>query len=172
MTDLARKAKEWLERTIELHENVKKLERQIKYLESRINHSVSSYGYTSGKADLITRQQAHEDALLDLSDKREKHEQQYNELVKQELITINVLSRLSNSIYTNILIDRYIEHIKWKDIIDSSRYHYSKSQIFRYYDLALDELGKLLTSEEPRAIIETEKELIEHRERLHKTETD
>ena len=163
MTDSAFKAKKWLNRTIELHERVKKLDREIKILENRINHPVSSYGFNgTGQTDPMTRQQQREDALIEYSDKKEQFERVSRELSKQELITIRVIDRMSNYIYAAILLDRYVNHNKWDEIIESNNYHYSRAQIYRYHNYALDELGQLITSEEPQAIIEAESSIKDH----------
>lgn len=163
MTDSAMKAKKWLNRTIELQDRIKKLETEIRILENRINHPVSSYGFNgTGRTDPLTRQQQREDALLEYSEKKEQLDSASHELVKQELITIRVIDRLSNPLYAAILLDHYVNRYTWKKIINDNTYHYARSQLFRFNQKALDELGYLITSEEPQAIIEVEREIKDH----------
>ena len=157
MTDNAYHAKEWLEHLGDLYDKARKTERVTEDLRDRINSAVSSYeNIGSGRADLIVRQQQREDRLLDYSVKRAQFEREYLQFVRQEFIVMNVLERMRDRRKALILFDRYINRIGWNDMLKLKRYELKRSSLLRLHRQALEELAELLTTEEPRAISETE----------------
>lgn len=153
MTDAAYKAKLWLEQLSDFYADAEKTRREIELIESRINCAVSSYEHTgAGRADLIVRQQQHEDALLNYSVKREEYERKYMRFVKQEFACMILFEQLGNRLHGLILFDRYINRIKFDDMPKLKRYEIKKRQIYRTFTDALEELAPLLDKEEPQAI--------------------
>ena len=157
MTDAAYKAKLWLEQLTDLYADAEKTRREIEVIESRINCAVSSYENTgAGHADLIVKQQQHEDALLTYSEKQTEYERKYRLFVRYELAAINLLDLMPDYFHSALLIDRYINFLKWEEIEKIYKDEYKKSQLFRLHALALEEFAPLLDVEAPRAIQEAE----------------
>ena len=158
MTDEAYKAKEWLNRTIDLYNQAEKTAREVRNVEDRINNSVRSYENDgSGRADLIVRQQHREDALIAYSEIRAKYEREYMKFVRQELITIKVLERMKNKRAANLLLMRHINHMSLDKIAASGAFDLKRSQLYELYKKALEELAPLLKREEPNIIRDVEK---------------
>lgn len=167
MTDKAYQTKKWLNRLIDLYDRAEKIRNQINVMESYINNAVSNYENSGrGRTDLIVRQQQREDALLTYSMKQAEYDKEYMKFVREELITINVLDRMENRRHAVLLFDRYINRLKWEDIIKSKRYDMKKSQLLNHHTQALEELALLLATEEPRAIQETDKAIHTALERI------
>lgn len=157
MSDEAYKAKEWLERLGELLEKAEKIEKELYIMEAHINNAVGNYENNGrGKTDLIVRQQHREDALIAYSAKRAQYEKEYFKFVKEEIITLNVIERMSNHLHAAILIDRYINRLTWDKIVKRKNHTLKKAQTFKHHVEALEELSKLLKTEEPRAIRKAE----------------
>lgn len=172
MTNEAYAAKQWLYRLFDLYDQAEKTRHEIEDLESRINNAVSNYeNIGRGQADLIVRQQQHEDALIDYSIKKEQYENEYYQFIRQEMATLNIIDRLSDYTHRAILIDRYINRSNWKTIEKLYSHHCKRSQLFRLHKNALEELAGLLTTEEPKAIEEADKALQEARARLNNQQT-
>ena len=153
MTDEAYKAKEWLERLGELYARAEKIEKELCIIADRLNKAVINYENAgSGKADLMIRQQQHEDALISYSDKKAQCERAYLKFVKEEFITIDVFESMRNKTHVALLFDRYINRMTWQDIIKLKKYELKYTQLHRHHRKALEELAAVLPSEEPRAI--------------------
>lgn len=162
MTESAYKAKEWLNRTIDLYDKAEKTAREIKLIESRINKAVMNYESAgSGSADPIVRQQQHEDALLEYSEKMAKYDKEYLAFVRQEFITIYVLDSMKNRRAANILFMRHISRYSIKEIAKDGTINLKESQLYNLYKSALEELAPLLITEEPKAIKEVEEQIRE-----------
>lgn len=163
MTDEAYKAKTWLNRTIDLYQQAEKTENALKLIESRLNSAVANYENTgSGSSDLVVRQQRHEDLLLDYSMKKEQYEREYMRFVRQNLITMNVLDRMENRLHSSILFARFINRYSFKEIEKKNFFNLKRSQLYNHYNEALNELGLLLTTEEPKAIQKAEETIKKH----------
>ena len=153
MTDSAYQAKEWLNRLIDLFEKSEQTKQALIFLESKVNNAVANYENTGrGKADLIVRQEQHEDLLIAYSIKREQYEKEYMEYVRQEFITMNVLERMKNRRHAQILFGRHINRMTIDEMEKSGRYGLKRSRLYSEYRQALDDLGQLLKTEEPQAI--------------------
>lgn len=163
MTDAAYKAKNWLNRLIDLYDTAEKTRRAIEVCESRINNAVSNYESTGrGRTDPIVRQQQREDALIQYSELKAKYERQYFEFMRQELITINVIDKLPDDRARALLIDRHINRTSIAAMEKGKFYNLKRAQLFRLYNEALELLAPLLETEEPRAILETDKYIKKH----------
>ena len=157
MTDEAYHAKEWLESLEDLHYQAKKTERIVEEIASRINNAVSSYeNVGSGRADLIVRQQQHEDRLLDYSMKREQYDREYFAFVRQELIAYRLFDRMRNSFHVALLMNRHINLYKWSEIEKLYKDRYKRRALTRHYQQALEEFYPLIQKQEPVAIQEVE----------------
>ena len=157
MTDEAYHAKEWLEVLDDLYYQAKKTERAVEEIASRINSAVSSYeSIGSGRADLIVRQQQHEDRLLDYSMKREQYDREYFAFVKMELVAFRLFDRMKSGLHAGLLMNRHITHMKWSEIEKLYKDRYKKRSLIRHYHLALEEFYPLIQTEEPVAIQEVE----------------
>jgi len=163
MTDAAYKAKNWLNRLIDLYDTAEKTRHEIEVIESRINNAVSNYETTgAGRTDPIVRQQQKEDALIEYSELKAKYERQYFEFMRQELITINVIDRLNDSRASAILLDRHLNRRSINEIAKKNYYNLKKTQLHRIYNEALEMLAPLLETAEPQAIQETDERIKEY----------
>lgn len=160
MTDAAYKAKNWLNRLIDLYDTAEKTRRAIEVCERRINNAVSNYENTgAGRTDPIVRQQQKEDALIEYSELKAKYERQHFEFMRQELITINVIDRLNDPRASAILLDRHLNRRSINEIAKKNYYNLKKSQLHRIYNAALEMLAPLLETAEPQAIQETDERI-------------
>lgn len=173
MTDAAYQAQEWINRTVELHEEIKKLNTAVKINESIVNNAVGKYQTTGrGKVDPIVLQQQREDALLEYSMLLDKVEKAERKLVKEELITVKVLEQMKNRLNAAILFDRYLNRITWGEMVKTHRFGLGRAQLFRKHAEALEELSGILNTDKIKEIPSiVEKEMQETRKKLRQQAT-
>ncbi len=163
MTDEAYTAKTWLNRTIDLFDQAEKTRTELLQIESRLNPAVSNYDNSgAGKSDLIVRQQRYEDLLIAYSEKKEQFERERLIFFRQELITMNVLDRMENRLLSSILFARYINRFSLKEIEKKNFFNLKRSSLYNLHNEALEELSKLIATEEPRAIQKAEETIKAH----------
>ena len=173
MTDTAYQAQEWINRTVELQEEISKLKNAVKICESIVNNAVGKYQTTGrGKVDPIVLQQQREDALIEYSMLLDKVEKAESKLVKEELITIKVLDQMQNSLNATLLFDRYLNRITWGEMIKTHRFGLGKSQLFRKHAEALEELSSILNTDKIKEIPRiVENEMEQMRKKLRQQAT-
>lgn len=148
MTDRAYRAQNWLLRAEDLEQERERKYNALLFLSDKVNKCISSYEQT-GRRDLISAQASHEDLLLTYSEKSAELERITNQLSYEHVITMKVIERLPKVIYRIVLFDRYINHIKWRDMPKLKRYDVKLSQIHNYHREALDALGAILENTNP-----------------------
>lgn len=166
MTDAAFKAKNWLNRLIDLYDKTRTTETAIEIIKSRINSAVSNYENTGrGQADLIIRKAQKEDSMIEYSIKCEQYEKMYFEFMRQELITINVIEKMQNRRHASILLARHINRKSMKAILKENNFKLERTQLYKMYYEALEELAMILEREEPQAIEQADQTIKEIRQK-------
>lgn len=146
MTDSAYQAKEWMERLSDLYGQTQKTARIVDILSSRINSTVGNYeSFGRGKTDLIVKQQQHEDALLDYSEMVSQYEKEERQYLRETARTRRVIEKMGDPDLIALAIDRYINLMKWEDIVSAE--HVSRAEAFRIHDRMLNKMAEVLKTE-------------------------
>lgn len=110
-------------------------------IEQKINYrdKLNSWGVGQYDAEHVssrTGENTSESKYLEYTILSEEIEKKIDEYLFQNRRTEDVIAKVSNNLYRNILFDWYINHDKWNEICKS--YNYGKSQLYKIRQKALD----------------------------------
>jgi len=155
MTDEQYQAKNWLMRIHDYASKVDAERRTLEMLKHRLHRGVTNYEGFTGRRDPMTAQAAHDDALIEYSMQAERLEQAEREYIAVMDTTREVLEALPIK-YRALAIDRYINGLKWQELIKI--YNYSNAQVHRLNNDILTHVAEVLNIKKtPLTITKTQK---------------
>lgn len=138
MTEEQYFVKEWLNRLYGAEQVIEALERK----REAIVCSMSGIGkYDDSFIPANTGENSSETKLLNYSELSATIEKKRQELTEGDMVTLRVIDTLGgkdSEIMKAILIDRYLNHLQWSQVIENQ--HYEKSRIMDLHIMALDRL--------------------------------
>lgn len=143
MTDSEFIAKEWLNRSFSSAREVEALNRRLERLMNSIAGGVANYNPSGAQIDGVSKREAAEDRLCEMSELKATIEKRLVALDKLDDETLKLINRLSDADERTIAIDRYINREKWNTI--SKRMHYSDREIFKIHSRLLRHVYHELT---------------------------
>ncbi len=145
MSDEAYYAKEWLSRTNDITEEIEAEKRLLLKIKEKLEGGVRSYDNIGSSHDQDASRKRHEDLLIQYSMQSDRIDQKEKDYLKELSLTRSIIDKLKNPIHRSIAVDRYINGMKWKDILNS--YHYEQRQIFKIHEKLLEEVSRIALSD-------------------------
>jgi len=131
----------WLSR---MWDNEAQIEKKIEYREKLNSWGVGQYD--SEHVPARTGENTSESKYIDYAILSGEIEKKITEYLYQNRRTEEVIAKVSNTLYSNILFDWYINHKKWQEMCKT--YSYAKSQLYKIRQKALDAVAPFVPKEE------------------------
>ena len=130
MTLEQEESKLWLNRTYKEFEVIQTMKTKLETVRASVNKAVNPMGAreTTGNADL-NPQEKKLAAMIDLETNISEREAV---LFEADIVTLDVINKLSNLREQVVLIERYVNHKQWREI--EKAIHYGHAQTFRIHD--------------------------------------
>lgn len=144
MTESEEKAKEWLNRnyvdSLELEALKRRLERMQSDIEKvckpiKLREVQEGLGFGNNQ----------EDKMADYMDMSGDLSNRYLQLLRKDGETLRVINKLDSQIYRTILIERYVNRLKWDQVL--KHIHIDRSTLFRYHLQALSAILPFIPEE-------------------------
>lgn len=147
MTEREEKAKAWLNRNFGKAMEIEALKRSIERMESDLERSVKPLRLKEVQEKPAGNSQEERMAeYLDLSSEVEKKKLMLDRADKE---TMRVIEQVEGSVLRTILIERYVNRLRWKEMVN--RIHFEQSRLFDYHRQALDAVLPFIPEEAKRS---------------------
>ena len=129
-------AYKWISRTLTSDKEIKVLEEKLLRLETDINNCVKPMEKSEVQNGSSSNSQ--EIKLAEYSDLRNEIQTRISKLQSDDMKVLSAIRKLEDASERVILIERYVNRKKWKDIYDEV--YMSKTTCFRHHEHALEEI--------------------------------
>lgn len=134
MTEREEQAKAWLNRNYGMALELESIKRRLEKMQSDIEKVCKPIKLREIQESHSGNSQ--EDKMADYLDISEDLGKRYFELMAKDGVTLQVINKMDSPILRTILIERYINRLKWSKV--AIIMHLEERQIMRYHVQALD----------------------------------
>ena len=134
MTEREEQAKAWLNRNYGMALELESIKRRLEKMQSDIEKVCKPIKLREIQESHSGNSQ--EDKMADYLDISEDLGKKYFELMAKDGVTLQVINKMDSPILRTILIERYINRLKWSKV--AIIMHLEERQIMRYHVNALD----------------------------------
>lgn len=134
MTEREEQAKAWLNRNYGMALELEAIKRRLEKMQSDIEKVCKPIKLREIQESHSGNSQ--EDKMADYLDISEDLGKRYFELMAKDGVTLQVINKMDSPILRTILIERYINRLKWSKV--AIIMHLEERQIMRYHVQALD----------------------------------
>lgn len=134
MTEREEQAKAWLNRNYGMALELESIKRRLEKMQSDIEKVCKPIKLREIQESHSGNSQ--EDKMADYLDISEDLGKKYFELMAKDGVTLQVINKMDSPILRTILIERYINRLKWSKV--AIIMHLEERQIMRYHVQALD----------------------------------
>lgn len=134
MTEREEQAKAWLNRNYGMALELESIKRRLEKMQSDIEKVCKPIKLREIQESHSGNSQ--EDKMADYLDISEDLGKRYFELMAKDGVTLQVINKMDSPILRTILIERYINRLKWSNV--AIIMHLEERQIMRYHVQALD----------------------------------
>ena len=147
MTEREEKAKAWLNRNYGMSLEIAAFERRLERMASDLEKVCKPLRLKEVQEEPAGNSQEERMAeYLDLSSEVEKKKLMLDRADKE---TMRVIEQVEGSVLRTILIERYVNRLRWKEMVN--RIHFEQSRLFDYHRQALDAVLPFIPEEAKRS---------------------